>query len=1061
MDIKNLSDAVRPDHDENQGQPSDKQILQGRLKAAIEQDDLLELKEILAQDKQLVASTFRYQYDKDKPDIKAPILPLLYAAKLGRETIVETLLLEYNADINARLDGIGKTSLHLAATYGWFDTVRVLICCRVDVNQADIEGWTALHCASRGGHTKVARLLLENKASPELRNGKGQTALALACFRGDLELLQLLWDDGPKTAISDADIEGFQPLHNAACDNNHKVVTWLLEKNLDIEAKAFKGFTPLLQATLKSSYEAAEVLLDKGADVHARDTWNKSTPILVASYKRDLRILKLLHQYGASLLDCDKNGLSCFHYAINNKNSSQERFIELIVYLVGFGANINHLSRGDLSPLASACQLGRPAEVFFLLRFGADINRIASHSGTTALLEACSRPKNTAVINQLLMHKADTTQANRHGTCPLALACFLGHSEYVELLISRGCQIAPVDKLGQTPLHTAVVMGHFDIGLQLLKTPIYFPSNPDQWILLDLPSKVADIGDKLVEELQKRSSIPLGDLHAIMYWAVANGHQALAEGCIKADEQILHMQRGGATFLYTAAQYAQPKMIPILSRASLSEVAMSQRTAIHWAAMRGMRETAEELFKLADTDYPIRAARSKVNLIMHRDGLGCTALATSIKYRGMALTTAPTDLFLDEIKNLGTVDKDFHSNHKAQAVEILEMLAEFEKPGHEETLRHLLVEWHQLQPSPETTTLEFAVQASEATVVWWLLSNGAYSSGRHITNALNSLPINRPSDVQRQIRELLEHPPPTLKRVPNPNDDKPPKLPDIRDTSSDSFDVNGMIVDIYADGRSAYTQSSIKKIIYDDGPNKVISREVRHPQQRFREFRDSLQLPRNRAPGSDKTLDHIAANQLFRWIHLPVAEMQLMRALANRISHDSNVSEMNYERMMQHLNLSWTELAAGGGKHYMKPRCMIKDPNQPPNGYNIGQEKHTKYMALYIPYLNFGPYQPDMSAHSHRDDAQFESTYEPIQSRRSRQIIHKRLTLDQYFYSVLDETNGRDGDQVLSKFVDFWSKKKLVAKYDDDAPTATEGRQKTMVVDQLWAWVLDESEFSG
>jgi len=127
MDIESPSDPVRPDHDKNEGQPNEKQILQDRLKSAIEQNDAVQLKKILAQDKQLIASTFRYHYDKDKTDMQAPILPLLYAAKLGRDIIVGVLLLEYGADINARLDGSGKTSLHQAAEHGWLATVELLV----------------------------------------------------------------------------------------------------------------------------------------------------------------------------------------------------------------------------------------------------------------------------------------------------------------------------------------------------------------------------------------------------------------------------------------------------------------------------------------------------------------------------------------------------------------------------------------------------------------------------------------------------------------------------------------------------------------------------------------------------------------------------------------------------------------------------------------------------------------------------------------------------------------------------------------------------------------------
>lgn len=48
--------------------------------------------------------------------------------------------------------------------------------------------------------------------------------------------------------------------------------------------------------------------------------------------------------------------------------------------------------------------------------------------------------------------------------------------------------------------------------------------------------------------------------------------------------------------------------------------------------------------------------------------------------------------------------------------------------------------------------------------------------------------------------------------------------------------------------------------------------------------------------------------------------------LVTRLSHESNKSEMDHKILMEHLNGTWTELPAGGGKFYMKPQCEVRDP---------------------------------------------------------------------------------------------------------------------------------------
>ncbi|KAI9736168.1 MAG: hypothetical protein M1834_001053 [Cirrosporium novae-zelandiae] len=55
--------------------------------------------------------------------------------------------------------------------------------------------------------------------------------------------------------------------------------------------------------------------------------------------------------------------------------------------------------------------------------------------------------------------------------------------------------------------------------------------------------------------------------------------------------------------------------------------------------------------------------------------------------------------------------------------------------------------------------------------------------------------------------------------------------------------------------------------------------------------------------------------------------------------------------------------------------------------------------------------------------------------------VHESRTLDQYYYSLLDDTDFRDGDQVVTRYFSKQNSKKTCV----------------LRVDQLWLWVVDES----
>ncbi len=120
-------------------------------------------------------------------------------------------LVETGVDIDAQVEPVGDTALHMAALYGSPSAVKALLKVGAHVNVRSRGGATPLHYAAAFGRLDTAKILLEHGADPLAQTSEGRTVIQEAMGARPIhdDLVALLKDHAQTN-------ESKMPLHTAA-----------------------------------------------------------------------------------------------------------------------------------------------------------------------------------------------------------------------------------------------------------------------------------------------------------------------------------------------------------------------------------------------------------------------------------------------------------------------------------------------------------------------------------------------------------------------------------------------------------------------------------------------------------------------------------------------------------------------------------------------------------------------------------------------------------------------------------------------------------------------------
>lgn len=360
-------------------------------------------------------------------------------------------ILQQGADPLLR-DKFGNTLLHYAGSRGHAQMALMLTQMKAEISATNDEGRTPLHLAVLFGHSEVVMQLLELGADPAAKDRQGLSSLDLAHKKKDAALAALL--QGKKNGEGSASIKPAVGHTDPPRTPSDPPVTPGNTTNPGTPG------TPGNPAHTPAVARNAALL----------------EPLILATKKGNLSLVKKQVKDGADVNGYDKNGLTPLHWAARSGH------VEVVRFLLDQNARINirttdaSRSVGDgasWTPMDYAVQMKRPDVVSLLGTRGGkragELDKMnqagadaAIQQATQGLLEDLKKGDFSRLARHLAAG-ADVNGRDQFGNSPILLAATFGDVNAVNLLVSHGSKVDEPNDRQETPLMWAAARGHMAI----------------------------------------------------------------------------------------------------------------------------------------------------------------------------------------------------------------------------------------------------------------------------------------------------------------------------------------------------------------------------------------------------------------------------------------------------------------------------------------------------------------------------------------------------------------------------------------------------------------------
>jgi ankyrin repeat protein len=251
----------------------------------------------------------------------------------------------------------------------------------------------------------------------------------------------------------------------------------MLNSRFDIPRFGYSDYSALLLATEIGQTETAIALLNAGASADTTSSIG-ATLLMLATLNRDEVLINELIRHGADLNAVTTDGRDQTVWLCTMVSSSEAHKLISDTYTAAAASTCD--STADALPLLIALDTirGSPVALHDFMRYGMDVN-ISDANGNFLLhavlskahvrqklrgIDLCFRydsrligadSLSTLITALVEEYGADVHKANRLGQTPLHLALLYGHSDAARLLLQHGANPNVLDAHGYLPLHYA------------------------------------------------------------------------------------------------------------------------------------------------------------------------------------------------------------------------------------------------------------------------------------------------------------------------------------------------------------------------------------------------------------------------------------------------------------------------------------------------------------------------------------------------------------------------------------------------------------------------------
>jgi ankyrin repeat protein len=372
----------------------------------------------VAATKEIAMLLLRNKANIDEPD-KRGVTPILAAVLSGNKAVAEILETEGATHTVETMAALGRdlelqellkkqplqkpmkqdrpTPLHLAATFGQLQTVRVLVDAGAEVNVAGPMGETPLHAAAQHGHLLVVEYLVEHKADVNAK------------------MKEITFNARAPARIT--------PIMRALESDHADVVRFLAKAGgLPAIDDAKNAPSLLRHAGEMKHLRIAQLLIEQGAPVDTSIPPNDNTVLELAAQEGDLGMVKWLLSPKFDGKGLAQHVQKALNLAVDSGHT------EVVKFLLLQGGEI------DNQTLFRAAGQGHVELVKLVLDKGANIDAVSSQYAEHTALGYAAEEGKLEIVK--LLHERGASVKKDVGI--LCGPVFRGHREVVAYLLEKG-----------------------------------------------------------------------------------------------------------------------------------------------------------------------------------------------------------------------------------------------------------------------------------------------------------------------------------------------------------------------------------------------------------------------------------------------------------------------------------------------------------------------------------------------------------------------------------------------------------------------------------------------